>query len=204
MTPEEANETYQVLANQAGEYANALTQRAGLAQASYGVGAQDVMGESQTGGIGNYTYNRLVRPTVDTLRDQLVVQGRTEMLNQQISDAVKAAKENYDNTYKEYQKREAAKRAAQYSTGGGTTTVVPETPTNTNTWSGEYETEEEQKQPLAGTTVIGNSYTVIKPNGERFTFDRKENMADDMKWYKWIQSEKARFEGLGYKFLIGD
>lgn len=96
MTPDQITETYEVLAPMATDYANANLERAGQAQASYGPLAQAAMGDSQTAGIGNYTYNRLVRPAVDTMRDQLIVEGYSAALNKQLSNALNKAKENYN------------------------------------------------------------------------------------------------------------
>lgn len=96
MTPDQITETYEVLAPMATDYANANLERAGQAQASYGPLAQAAMGDSQTAGIGNYTYNRLVRPAVDTMRDQLIVEGYSNSLNKQLSDTLNKARENYN------------------------------------------------------------------------------------------------------------
>lgn len=96
MTPDQITETYEVLAPMATDYANANLERAGQAQASYGPLAQAAMGDSQTAGIGNYTYNRLVRPAVDTLRDQLIVEGYSNSLNKQLRDSLNAAMNNYN------------------------------------------------------------------------------------------------------------
>lgn len=109
MTPDQITETYEVLAPLATDYANANLERAGQAQASYGPLAQAAMGDSQTAGIGNYTYNRLVRPAVDTMRDQLIVEGYSAALNKQLSDSLNAAKNNY------------SRAASRYSSGGGGT-----------------------------------------------------------------------------------
>lgn len=110
MTPDQITETYEVLAPMATDYANANLERAGQAQASYGPLAQAAMGGSQTAGIGNYTYNRLVRPAVDTLRDQLIVEGYSNSLNKQLSDSLNAARNNYNRATR------------RYSSGGGGTT----------------------------------------------------------------------------------
>lgn len=107
MTPDQITETYEVLAPMATDYANANLERAGQAQASYGPLAQAAMGDSQTAGIGNYTYNRLVRPAVDTMRDQLIVEGYSAALNKQLSDALNEAKKNYNRA------------ARRHSLGGG-------------------------------------------------------------------------------------
>lgn len=96
LTPQAIADVYEVLAPMATDYANANLERAGQAQASYGPLAQAAMGDSQTAGIGNYTYNRLVRPAVDTMRDQLIVEGYSAALNKQISDSLNEAKKNYN------------------------------------------------------------------------------------------------------------
>lgn len=114
MTPEEISATYEVLAPMSTDYVNANLERAGQAQASYGPLAQAAMGGSQTAGIGNYTYNRLVRPAVDTMRDQLVVEGYSSALNKQLSDTLNKAKENYNRASRRYSLRGSS------GTGGNT------------------------------------------------------------------------------------
>ena len=106
-TPQDIVDIYNVLAPMSTDYANANIERAGQAQSSYGPLAQAAMGDSQTAGIGNYTYNRLIRPSVDVMRDQLVVEGLSSALNKQISDSLQLARENYNRA------------ARRYSTGGG-------------------------------------------------------------------------------------
>ena len=105
MSPDEIAATYEVLAPMSTDYANANLERAGQAQASYGPLAQAAMGGSQTAGIGNYTYNRLVRPAVDTMRDQLIVEGYSNALNKQISDSLRQAQENYNRASRRYSLR---------------------------------------------------------------------------------------------------
>lgn len=133
MTPDQITETYEVLAPMATDYANANLERAGQAQASYGPLAQAAMGGSQTAGVGNYTYNRLVRPAVDTMRDQLIVEGYSAALNKQLSDALNNAKRNYNR---------AARRK---SNGGGGGNTDPE---DTKKWDGEIEKEETSQDVL--------------------------------------------------------
>lgn len=90
-------ETYNLLANQPTDYANALMERQAQAQASYGPLAEQVMGMSRTPeqGVGNYTYNRLVRPAVDVMRDEMIVRGLSDALNRQLKDSLNRAKRNY-------------------------------------------------------------------------------------------------------------
>lgn len=121
MTPDQITETYEVLAPMATDYANANLERAGQAQASYGPLAQAAMGDSQTAGIGNYTYNRLVRPAVDTMRDQLVVEGYSAALNKQLSDTLNKAKENYNRAARRYNNNPSTTNPS--TTGGGQTKI---------------------------------------------------------------------------------
>ena len=74
-TPESIKEITEVLAPQSTNYANDIAEQIGQAQSSMGPNAAAAMGQSQTAGLGNYTYNRLLRPTVDTLRDEILVDG---------------------------------------------------------------------------------------------------------------------------------
>ena len=157
MTPDEITATYQVLSEEAPAYANALVDRAGMAQASLGTMADRVRGGSQTANVGNYTYNRLVRPTVDTMRDQLVVEGLSQGLQAQMSQALKNAKQNYQNAYNAYSSR---------SGGGGNN--QPETPSDTYGGITVEETEEERTPDAPDRSALvqsGYSFGNIKPLG---------------------------------------
>lgn len=87
-------EIYEVLAPMAGDYANAQAERIGMAQQSMGPLAAATMGTT-TSGLGNYTYNRLMRPQVETMRDAILVQGYTNQLNKLLSDTLNQARKNY-------------------------------------------------------------------------------------------------------------
>ena len=117
MSPDEITATYEVLAPMSTDYANANLERAGQAQASYGPLAQAVMGDSQTAGIGNYTYNRLVRPAVDTMRDQLIVEGYSNALNKQLSDSLNAARNNYNRAARRYSSKTSTEDEEEVGTG---------------------------------------------------------------------------------------
>ena len=179
MTPDQITETYEVLAPMATDYANANLERAGQAQASYGPLAQAAMGDSQTAGVGNYTYNRLVRPTVDTLRDQLIVEGYSTALNKQISDSLNEAKKNYSR---------ASRRAARSSSSGSNGTLPA------NTWNGEIE-DQEVKSWLS----IGDTYSIVDEDGETHTYSRPSNM-NDYQWYQWGESHRRKAESEGKQF----
>lgn len=178
MTPDQITETYEVLAPMATDYANANLERAGQAQASYGPLAQAAMGNSRTAGIGNYTYNRLVRPAVDTMRDQLVVEGYSAALNKQLSDALNKAKENYNR---------AARRHSNGGGGGNTD------PANTKKWDGEIDRDESEW------LNIGDSYSITDSDGNTKTFKRPEIM-NDYQWYQWGEKQRKKAETDGKTF----
>lgn len=93
-TPKDINEIYQVLSNVPQDYANSLATRAGQAQQTLPL-ASRTMGTA-TANLGNYTYNRTIRPAVDVARDNLVVNGMTAALNKYLYDELDKAKRNYN------------------------------------------------------------------------------------------------------------
>lgn len=95
MEQEEITKIYETLAPMAGDYANAQAEQIGQAQRSIGPMAAAVQGTT-TSGLGNYTYNRLMRPQVDVMRDEIRVQGYANQLNRLLSDALNNARNNYD------------------------------------------------------------------------------------------------------------
>ena len=145
MTPEEIESIYTVLAEEAPAYANALIDRAGAAQSSIGTLANAVKGGSQTANVGNYTYNRLARPVVDTTRDQLIVEGLSQSMDARMSNALKAARNNYQNAVNAYNRR---------SSGSGTSSNNKEETTG----SVQVEVTEEEKIPDQP-TATGNGLT---------------------------------------------
>ena len=160
MTPDQITETYEVLAPMATDYANANLERAGQAQASYGPLAQAAMGDSQTAGVGNYTYNRLVRPAVDTMRDQLIVEGYSAALNRQLSDSLNKAKENYNRA------------ARQHSNGGG---GGGNTDDKDKGWDGEIEKEETSQDVLYLTG--SEAYNIAQTYDHKLSKDELEKLS---------------------------
>lgn len=112
MNEEEITSIYETLAPMAGDYANAQAEQIGQAQRSMGTLAGQTMGAT-TSGLGNYTYNRLMRPQIDVMRDEILVEGYRNQLNKVLSDAYKTAQRNYAN-----------------SSGGGTGSNTSNTGTN--------------------------------------------------------------------------
>lgn len=179
MTPDQITETYETLAPMATDYANANLERAGQAQASYGPLAQAAMGDSQTAGIGNYTYNRLVRPAVDTLRDQLIVEGYSNSLNKQLSDSLNAARNNYNR----------ATRGR--TTGDGQTKIKGHDDVDSGAGS--------TRSPM----VLYNTYTITDKDGKSQVFRRPEAFKDDLVWYKWAEYYRKKAESEGKTFKYG-
>lgn len=154
---EDITETYNLLANQPQDYADALMQRQGTAQASYGPLAEQAMGQSRTpeGGVGNYTYNRLIRPSVDTMRDEMIVKGLSDALNKQISDSLKKAQNEYN------------KKSRSGKSGGSS----PSTTSNTGAWDGEFEEENKEK-----TNIPGQDYNAEDYINSSYTFSNYGNL----------------------------
>ena len=93
----ELRAVYETLAPMAGDYMNAQAEQIGQAQQSMGPLAANTMGAT-TSGLGNYTYNRLMRPQVDTMKDELLVKGYANQLNRLLSDALNKARNRYNNS----------------------------------------------------------------------------------------------------------
>ena len=98
MNQDEITQIYETLAPMAGDYANAQAEQIGQAQRSMGPMASNVMGQSQTSGLGNYTYNRLMRPQVDVMRDEIRTQGYANQLNRLLSDSLNNARNRYNRS----------------------------------------------------------------------------------------------------------
>lgn len=130
MDQENITQIYETLAPMAGQYANAQAEQIGQAQQSMGPLAAATMGAT-TSGLGNYTYNRLMRPQVDVMRDEILVEGYRNQLNRALSDAYNTARKNYNR-----------------KAGGGGGGTKPAAPTDTSGWDGEIETEETSKNVL--------------------------------------------------------
>ena len=145
---------YEVLAPMAGDYLNAQAEQIGMAQRSMGPLAAAAMGQSQTAGLGNYTYNRLMRPQVDTMRDEIRVQGYANQLNRLLSDALNRARNNYNR--------------GGGSSGGSTSG-------SSDGWDGEIEEEQQQKDALY---LTGSEAWAMTYKSDRlFTKDELEEMS---------------------------
>lgn len=174
-TPESIKAITEVLAPQSTNYANAITEQIGQAQQSMGPYAAAAMGNSKTAGIGNYTYNRLVRPTVDTLRDEILVEGYKNSLNALLTNALRTAKKNYD-------------RSGSGSSSGTTTTTK-------SGWDGK--TTKSTSGNVSNHWKSG-SYNDTSAHYGLFTLERPSGMSDS-EWYeyakRWIGEQAMAHEG---------
>lgn len=153
MEQNEITQIYETLAPMAGQYANAQAEQIGQAQQSMGPLAANTMGTT-TAGLGNYTYNRLMRPQVDAMRDEILVEGYRNQLNRALSDAYNTARRNYD------------RRKSGSGNGSGATGSDEDT----SAWDGEIEksgiTRHEQTGDYRLFTIKGPQY----PNGIQWKY----------------------------------
>lgn len=111
MTPDDIIEAYKVLAQNVQDNTAREAARIGNAQRSLGTLAARVASPSgQTYGLANYTYDRTMRPTVDSTSKALITQGLATGLQTNLSEALRAAKNRYED---------ARNRATARSGGGG-------------------------------------------------------------------------------------
>lgn len=123
MTPQEIIEAYDVLSNEAKNYVSQQAQIIGNSQRSLGPLAEAVANPSgQTSGLANYTYNRTLRPTVDTLSANLITQGRSQAMDRYLKDELMKAKNAYEDAKNAY----TVASTTPKSNGGSTTKEVTE------------------------------------------------------------------------------
>ena len=149
MTPDEIMQAYEVVAQ---DVRNRTAQDAamiGNSQRSLGTLAERVASPSgQTSGLANYTYNRLLRPTVDTATTALITQGRAQALQTDLTNKLLAAKQNYEDAKNAY-------------------TVASTTPSNNNN-NNLY--DEKTDTPFSGEKVVNPKAGTIL--GTQFIFGR--------------------------------
>lgn len=103
MTPEEIMQAYDVLVQEGNNYAAQETAKVGNSQRSIGGLAEVVANPSgQTSGLANYTYNRTMRPVVDSLAANLTTQGKTQAMNRYLKDELMKAKAAYEDAKNNY------------------------------------------------------------------------------------------------------
>lgn len=174
-TPGSIREIAEILAPQAGNYTNALAGQIGQAQQSMGPLAARTMG-TPVQGLGNYTYNRLIRPQVDVMRDEILVQGYTNSLNKLLSDKLNEARNAYN-------RRTSGSSTTSSSTGTnkGTEKEYTENSTGATKW-----------------TVLPSSFKIENENGEMVTVNRGPLSDED--WLKVYNDRKKYAMENGRKF----
>lgn len=127
MTPTEINTLYDDLAQTPQNTATQATTQLGQSQATSG-SSLAAMGASGGNGIGSYTYNRVIDPTVNQLATQLTTAGRSQALNRAIALAEAQAQNNYNRAYNNYSNRRSSGGTGNTTSeaGNGTITGVNE------------------------------------------------------------------------------
>lgn len=143
MTPDEIVEAYKVLAQNVNDNAAQEAARVGNAQRSLGALAEKVASPAnQTYGLANYTYDRTMRPVVDSTARALATQGLASGLEQALTDALRAAKNRYED---------ARNSSYAKSAGGNNNTTKPNDPykeITDNSYTGENIPQKEYTQYL--------------------------------------------------------
>ena len=103
MSPEEIIEAYNVLTKDVTDYTAQEAAKIGNSQRSLGTLAERVASPSgQTSGLANYTYDRTLRPTVDSLAASLTTEGKAQALDKYLDTKLRAAKNAYEDAKNAY------------------------------------------------------------------------------------------------------
>lgn len=161
MSPEEIIEAYNVVADDLNNYTAQEAAKIGNSQASLGLMAERVARPSgQTYGLANYTYDRTLRPTVDSLTASLITTGKAQGLENELSSQLRAAKNRYEDAKNAYT---VAATTPSNNGGGGDDTYTEETDTE---FSGE-QIDYPKEGTVIGTGSSGDGvYDVIVADGK--------------------------------------
>lgn len=150
MSPEEIMQAYDVLVQEGNNYAAQEAAKVGNSQRSIGGLAEAVANPSgQTSGLANYTYNRVMRPTVDSLAASLTTTGKSQAMDRYLKDQLMAAKNAYEDAKNNYTTASTAPK----TTGGGNSRYREQTD-NEFTGQPEPETVENTDQVVTGTSML--------------------------------------------------
>lgn len=98
MTPEEIASAYEVVATDIQNRGAQEAAKIGNSQSSLGLMAERVANPSgMTSGLANYTYDRTLRPTINSLSTSLVTEGKVNALSEFLRNELSKAKQNYQN-----------------------------------------------------------------------------------------------------------
>lgn len=153
MSPDEIMQAFNVIASSTNDYVEQEAAKIGNSQRSLGTLAERVASPSgQTAGLANYTYDRTLRPVVDTLTAELVTKGKAQALQNTLDTALRNAKNNY----------ERSRNAAATASTTGNTTKNNYTETTDAAYTGE-----QQPYIAKGTVIsIGQQSTVHGLDGK--------------------------------------
>ena len=113
MSPEEIMDAYNVVIEDLQTNTANRAAAIGNSQRSLGTLAERVASPSgQTSGLANYTYDRTMRPTIDSLSASLTTTGKAQALENLLTTKLRDAKNNYENSRNNY-------TAASSAPGGG-------------------------------------------------------------------------------------
>lgn len=139
MNSDEIIDAYNVVVQDIQNRAANEAARVGNAQRSLGTLAERVATPSgMTSGLANYTYDRTMRPAVDTLTSSLTTTGYAGALENNLKANLRAAKNRYEDAKNAY--TVAASRGSGGSTGGNTNTPYGEQ--SDKSYTGGYATGE--------------------------------------------------------------
>lgn len=103
MSPEEIIQAYNVVVEDIKNKNAQEAARVGNAQRSLGPLAERVASPSgQTSGLANYTYNRVMRPVIETNAAALTTAGYSGAMDKNLGDALRAAKRRYEDAKNNY------------------------------------------------------------------------------------------------------
>ncbi len=184
MQTDDITQIYETLAPMAGQYANAQAEQIGQAQRSMGPLAANTMGTT-TAGLGNYTYNRLMRPQVDVMRDEILVEGYRNQLNRALSDAYNTARKNYS-------------RSSSGGSGSGSGNKTSNSGKNTGvTTIGDVVDKSTGSGKTTTWTVLPNSYQWQDDDGNWHTAVRDKSISDDYLWLRYYEDAKNKYAPQG-------
>lgn len=103
MSPQEIQDAYAVVVQDIQNQTAQEAARIGNSQRSLGTLAERVASPSgQTSGLANYTYDRTMRPVVDSLTTSLTTAGKAAGLEELLKSKLRDAKRNYEDAKNNY------------------------------------------------------------------------------------------------------
>lgn len=169
MTPDEIIEAYNVVAQDVQNRTANEAARIGNAQRSLGTLAERVASPSgQTSGLANYTYDRTMRPAVDSTVASLVTTGYANALDNNLKSSLRAAKNRYEDAKNRY-------TVASASGGGGGTTGG----------GGSNGYKEATDPSYSGGYATGDSVSGVA----------EDELSNRSQWYDWWLGDDLAFRG---------